>query len=126
MANVDLAPAQPVPVPVMDAEALVAWLYSDGVQVRFEGEGHTLTALPQPPILISLLELARSKGSGWVLLDGPRQVRAYWVLDPWWSDQPESSPALLAKVPTGCVQLEALTDALRRRFPAVPPTGPQL
>jgi hypothetical protein len=90
---------------------MVAWLYT-GAPVRVCGPAHSILAVPAPEQLAALAAQAAAQGFGWMLIDGPRPMRAHWLLDPWWREQPEMPPGLARATQAGCVPLSALQVAL--------------
>lgn len=100
---------------MLDPQQLVRWLYQPGNHVRVASETHAMLPLPSPVQLAELLSVAEQNGFQWVLLDGPRPMRNYWVLDPWWSDQPEMTERMLQTTQARCAELSPLREALLDR-----------
>jgi hypothetical protein len=107
--------AEPQEVPLLDADRLVPWIYGGSAAVQVVAEGHRYVDLPGAAQLAQLLAVAQTGGYEWVLLDGPRAMRATWVLDPWWTERPELSEKIIKDTNAGCVPCDRLLAALERR-----------
>lgn len=101
------------PVPRVDADELAAWLYQSKGQIQVSGPAYQTVALPQPQVMVELLQAAADEGgSSWVLVDGPRPQRPFWLIDPWWSEEPEMSQVLIERTQSRCLPLQQLQQAL--------------
>jgi hypothetical protein len=100
------------PVPQVQAAELLQWLYQNSPQIRINGPAYQVLLLPELPVLDELLAAAQERGCEWVLLDGPRQQRPNWMMDPWWSDQPEMPGRLIELTQSRCVQITSLRQAI--------------
>ena len=100
--------------PLLEPDRLVAWLYGSETVVQVALEGHRYANLPGPRQFAELLAMAQDSGFDWVLMDGPRQMRRSWLLDPWWSERPELSPKILRDTRAGCLASADLRAALER------------
>lgn len=100
-------------VPQVEAAELVQWMYQNAPQIKVTGPAYQVVALPQPGLLDELLAAAEDKGCVWVLLDGPRQQRPTWMVDPWWSEQPEMHGRLVEMTQARCIRIDALRGAIR-------------
>lgn len=106
------SPQPPEPVPEIPADEFVTWVYS-GQPVQIAGPAHDSRPLPAADRFLSLVEYALEEGYTWMLLDGPRRVRASWLLDPRWHEQPSMSPRLQQITQARCVRLSHLAAALK-------------
>lgn len=105
------SPSEPQPVAEVDAAALVRWCYG-GAEIRINGPEHQPMPLPDRAAFVALLDLVAGQDGRWVLADGPRPARPYWLLDPWWHDRPEMPAGLAQTIQAGCVSVADLRAAL--------------
>lgn len=99
-----------VDVPEIAAERIGGWLYADAraEPVLVAMTAVRLAELPGREQLLELLAVAQQGGHEWVLLDGPRPSRPEWVLDPWWSERPQMTEALIDIAKARCVSASDL------------------
>jgi len=103
---------QTQPVPQVQGPELLAWLYQNSQQIRVNGPAYQVLLLPEVQVLDELLGLAQERGCEWVLLDGPRQQRPNWMMDPWWAEQPEMPGRLIEITQARCAQISSLRQAI--------------
>jgi hypothetical protein len=100
----------PIDVPQADAQALAQWMYSSERREEAFVSMDTvrLSVLPNREQMAELLAIAEQSGHQWVLFDGPRQQRPSWVIDPWWTEVPQMTPALIVAARACCVNNQEL------------------
>jgi len=91
----------------------VTWLYGGG-EARLSGAAYSVQLVPPPAEFAAVIDDLVAQGYRWLLADGPRRVRAHWILDPWWIEQPQMLPSLQQATQASCVALADLRDALLR------------
>lgn len=111
-----LPPADRQDVPLIDPTQLVRWMYEGSETIQIVREGHQLISLPPAQQFNELLAMAFDNAYEWVLIDGPRTRRPSWVIDPWWSDQPELSPKIIQATRAHCLTIQDLQQALTIRI----------
>jgi hypothetical protein len=102
-------------VPQIQTQQFLAWIVQLQPCPILVFEGQQLVQYDNLQTLAHLVAQAYNQHCAWILLDGPRQSRPCWLLDPWWEDQPEMSPALQTSTHAHCVALESLYQALQEK-----------
>lgn len=103
-----------VDVPLLEAPTVCAWMFAHPEQVRLPNAQHEHLPLPGPDGLLDLVHGAENQGFGWLLLDGPRQSRPYWLLDLYWTERPECSQEIVHLARLGSLPLLDLREELER------------
>jgi hypothetical protein len=106
-----------VPVPELEVERFLHWVQS-GAQPFIELQGRQLQPVRSVRDLDAVVAQAYNRGCKWMLLDGPKPVRQYWILDPWWEDEPEMTERLQRATQARCVRLSDLYSAITASEPA--------
>ena len=101
-------------VPEIAAVELLPWMYNHQGQVCLSGSDYQTLALPDSRTLDEILAHAESKGNCWILLDGPRGERSYWLLDPWWVEQPEMKQRLIEITQARALSIAALRAVIQQ------------
>lgn len=112
--NVEPAPGQMLAVPEIAASDLLPWMYQNRNQVFLSGQDYQLLQLPESSVLDEVLARAEAEGYHWILLDGPREARPYWLLDPWWVEQPEMKERLLQITQARSLPISALRAIIQQ------------
>jgi phage protein U len=99
-------------VPLVEAKALLQWVYQTPEQVYLAGKDHQRTLLGSVTEFLTLVQQAQAQGYAWVLIDGPRPSRVSWILDLHWSEQPQLSPKMIQLARSHCLSLEDLEAAI--------------
>jgi hypothetical protein len=111
-----------VPVPELEVERFLHWVQS-GAQPFIELQGRQLQPVRTIQDLDAVISQAHSRGCKWMLLDGPKPVRQYWILDPWWEDEPEMTERLQRATQARCVNLRLLYEAIAAATPPATPAA---
>jgi hypothetical protein len=89
-------------------------MYQNRNQVFLSGPDYQTLQLPEAGVLSEIISRAESEGNNWLLLDGPRESRPYWLIDPWWVEQPEMKQRLIDITHARCVPLAALRTTIQQ------------
>ncbi len=106
------------PVPELTIEAFINWINDPKQPSKplMEIGDYQRIQVQRLEDIYRYVSVAVDSGHSWMLLDGPKQQRPYWLLDPWWKNRPEMTEKLQKMSQSHCVNSHNLINFFEEHF----------